>query len=243
MIRSQRELKEVKHSATEGLSQTEKLLLRYESSRDWVLSNQRIVAAAAVVLVAIVAGLWWWAGQRKADSDRAATYLSRVLNYYFQGDYRHAIDGSRQQKINGEPVYGLRFIVQQYGSTTPGRQADLFLGNAYYAIGQYDSASRAFNNASSDYPIIEASIEAGRAAIFEHRGNKTKAAELFESAARRDTTNPLAADYFLAAAQDNEGANKRADAIRLYKELVGDYPNTQFDDAAKRELMKMNVEL
>ena len=42
------------------------------------------------VVVAIVAVLWWWSGERKANSDRAATYLSRVLNYYFQGDYRHA---------------------------------------------------------------------------------------------------------------------------------------------------------
>lgn len=243
MIRSQRELKEVQQPSTEGLSQTEKLLLRYETGRDWVLNNQRTAGAAVVVLIAIVAGLWWWAGQRQADSDRAATYLSRVLNYYFQGDYRHSIDGSSQQKINGEPIYGLRFIVQQFGSTTPGHQADLFLGNAYYALGKYDSAGEAFNNASSDYPIIEASIDAGRAAIFEHRGNKTKAAELFESAARRDTTNPMAADYFLSAARDDEGANKRDDAIRLYRELAGDFPNSQFDDAAKRELMKMNVEL
>jgi len=243
MIRSQRELKEVKQPGTERLSQTEKLLLRYETGRDWLLNNQRAAAAGAVVLVAIVAGLWWWAGQRKANSDRATTYLSRVLNYYFQGDYRHSIDGNQQQRINGEPIYGLRFIVQQFGSTTPGRQADLFLGNAYYAIGQYDSASQAFNNASSDYPIVEASIDAGRATIFEHRGNKIKAAELFESAARRDTTNPLAADYFLSAARDNEGAKKTDDAVRLYRELAADFPNSQFDDAAKRELMKLNVEL
>lgn len=243
MIRSQREFKEVRQSGTEQLSQTEKLLLRYETGRDWILNNQRFAAAGAVIIVAIVAGLWWWAGQRKANSDRAATYLSRTLNYYFQGDYRHAIDGSTQQRMNGEPIYGLRYIVQEFGSTTPGRQADLFLGNSYYAIGQYDSADKAFNDASSDYPIVEASIDAGRAAIFEHRGNKIKAAELFESAARRDTTNPLAGDYFLAAARDDEGAKKADDAIRLYRELVADFPNTQFDDAAKRELMKLNVEL
>ena len=242
MIRSQRELK-VKEPSAEGLSQTEKLLLRYETGRDWILNNQRIAAAGVVVLVAIVAGLWWWAGERKTESNLATTYVSRVLNYYFAGDYRHAIDGSSKHHYNGEPIYGLRFIVQNYGSTKPGREADLFLGNAYYALGKYDSASRAFNNASSDYPIISASIEAGRAAIFEHRGNKIKAAEVFESAARRDTVNPLAADYFLSSARDYEGASKKGNAVRLYRELVADYPNTQFDDAAKRELMKMNVEL
>ncbi len=243
MIRSQRELKEVQQPGTERLSQTEKLLLRYETSRDWVLENPRIVAAAAVVLVAIVAGLFWWASERQANSDTAATELSRALNYYFEGDMRHAIDGNQQQRLSGEPIYGLRFISQQYGSTAPGREADLFLGNAYYELGQYDSASRAFNNASSSYPLVEASIEAGRAAIFEHRGNKNRAAELFESAARRDTTNPLSADYFLSAARDLQAEKKDDDAVRVYREIVADYPNSQFDDAAKRELLKMNVEL
>lgn len=241
MIRSQRGIKEARQQ--EQLSQTDMLLLRYETTRDWVLENTRIVALGAVVLVAIIVGLVWWSNERAANSDTAATYLTRALNYYFQGDMRHAIDGNSQQHISGEPIYGLRFIVQQYGSTTPGREADLFLGNAYYSLGKYDSASIAFNNASSSYPLIDASIQAGRAAIFEHSGNKTQAGELFESAARRDTTNPLAADYFLSAARDYQGAGKNDQAISLYREIVGDYPNTQFDDAAKRELMKMNVEL
>jgi TolA-binding protein len=117
------------------------------------------------------------------------------------------------------------------------------LANSYYALGKYDSASRLFNEASSDYPIVKASIEAGRAAILEHSGNKMEAAKLFESAAMRDETNPLDADYLLSAARDYEAVNKKDDAIRLYRKIAADYSSSQFDDAAKRELLKMNVEL
>jgi TolA-binding protein len=243
MIRSQRELREVQQPGAERLSQTEKLLLRYETGREWVLHNQRVVIAAAVALVAIIAGLWWWAGQRKLNSDQAATYLSRAIVYYFNDDYRHAIDGNRQQKVSGEPILGLRDIVEKYGSTASGHEATLLLGNSYYALGKYDSANMAFDNASSDYPIVKASIEAGKAAIFEHRGNKTEAAKLFESAAKRDATNPLDGDYLLSAARDYEAANKKDDAVRLYRQIAGDYPSSQFDDAARRELLKMSVEL
>jgi len=243
MIRSQRELREVQQPGAERLSQTEKLLLRYESSRDWVLGNQRIVGAAGVVLVAIVAGLWWWTGQQKANSEHAATYLSRVVVYYFNNDYRHAVDGDHNRRENGEPIYGLREIVEKFGSTASGEQARLLLGNSYYALGKYDSASKEFDKCTSDYPLIKASIEAGRAAIFEHSGNKIEAAKLFESAAMRDETNPLAADYLLSAARDYEAGNKKDDAVRLYRKIAGDYSTSQFDDAAKRELLKMNVEL
>jgi tetratricopeptide (TPR) repeat protein len=243
MIRSQRELKEVQQPGVERLSSMEKLLLRYEAVQEWVLHNQRVVGALAVVLIAAIAGIWWWVGQQKTNSDHAATYLSRVIVYYFNDDYRHAIDGDRQRKVDGEPLYGLRYIVEEYGSTQSGRQATLLLGNAYYALGKYDSASREFENASSDYPIVKASIEAGRAAILEHSGNKMEAAKLFESAALRDVTNPLDADYLLSAARDFEAGNQKDDAVRLYRKLAADYPSGEFDDAAKRELLKMNLEL
>src|ERR1035437_7887743 len=117
MIRSQRDLADVQQP-TRNLTQTEKLLLRYEEIREWVRNNQRLLSGIAVVFVAIVAGLWWWAGQRRANNDRAATYTTRVMTRFFlSGDYRHAIEGdaSPQHRVSGEPLYGLRYIVKEYG--------------------------------------------------------------------------------------------------------------------------------
>ena len=249
MIRSQRDLAEIEQPQ-EQLSSTDKLFLRYEESRDWMRNNQRVVTGAAIVLVAIVVGLVWWAGQRRTNEEHAATYLTHAMNFYFSGDYRHAIDGEKagpQQPFGLKPndmVYGLRYIVDNFGSTNAGNQAALVLGNSYYNIGKYDSAQRAFEKASSDYPLTKASIESGKAAIFEHSGNKIEAAKLFESAARRDKTNPMAADYLLSAARDYfQAAGHKDDAVRVYKELIEQYPNSQFDDAAKRELLKLNVEV
>ena len=242
MIRSPKELAEAKQPV-QRLSQTEKLLLRYEESRDWAANNQRILVAAGVGVVAIVVGLWWWAGQKKVNNGHAATYLSRILGDYLSGNYRQAIDGDMKRKVQGDPVYGLRYIVREFGSTEAGNEAALALGNSYYYLGKYDSARAAFGDASSSYPIVHASIEAGRAAILEHSGNKIEAAKLFESAAKRDNTNPLDADYLLSAARDEEQAGQREDAIRLYREIREQYQLTPFDDAAKRALMQMNVEL
>jgi len=243
MIRSQKDLAEIEQPQ-QRLTQTDRLLLRYEESRDWMRNNQRIVTGAAVVVVAIIAGLWWWAGQKRTNEEHATTYLSRALNYYLTGDYRKAIDGDKTKHPSGEPVYGLKYIVTEFGSTKAGHQAALVLGNSYYALGKYDSAGNAFDKASSEYPLVRASIEAGKAAIYEHSGNKIEAAKLFESAARRDNLNPMAADYLLAAARDYvQDASHRDDAIKLYKEIIEKYPSSQFDDAAKRELLKLNIEV
>ncbi len=245
MIRSQKDLAEVQQPTVERLTQTEKLLLRYEGIRDWTMGNQRTVGMIGLGVVAIVVGILWYVGQRKTNSEHAATYLSRVLPYSIQGEYRRAIDGDMTRRVQGDPVYGLSYIVREFGSTEAGSQAALALGNAYYALGNYDSAGIAFDKASSDYPLVLASIEAGRAAILEHSGNKIEAAKLLESAARRDKGNPLNADYLLAAARDYDQpqGGKRDDAIRIYREIAEVYPSTQFDDAARRELLKLNVEL
>jgi tetratricopeptide (TPR) repeat protein len=243
MIRSQRNLAEVQQQ--ESLTQTEKLLLRYEETREWVRNNQRLLSGVAVVFVAIIVGLWWWAGQRKTNNERAATYTNRaMMAYYMSADYRHAIDGDQAHKVSGEPLYGLRYIVREYGSTPSATVAALALGNCYYYLGKYDSARIAFEAApSSEEPVLQASIDAGRAAILERGSNKTEAAKLFEKAAGRDKTNPFNAEYLIDAARAHAEAKEKDDAIRVYQKILEDYPNSQYDDAAKRELLKMNVEL
>jgi len=242
MIRSQKDLAEVQQPL-ESLTQSDKLLLRYEEGRDWMAHNQKYLVGALVALVAIGAGLFWWSQQKKADNERASTYLTRVLSYYMMGDYRHAIDGDATRKVQGEQVFGLKYIVDQYGSTEAGNKAALLLGNSYYNLGNVDSASRAYDNASSDYPVVRAQIDAARAAILENKGNKEEAAKLFESAAKRDINNPLNADYTLSAARDLQQAGKKDEAISLYKEVLEKFPGTEFDDAAKRALMQLNVQL
>jgi len=51
------------------------------------------------------------------------------------------------------------------------------------------------------------------------------------------------ADYSLSAARDYAGAGNKEEAVKIYRKILEDYPGTQFDDAAKRELLKLNVML
>jgi len=244
MIRSQKDLADIQQPGVEVLTQSEKLLLRYEDARVWVSENLRTVVIGIAAVALLIVGLFVWSAQRQQNADRAATYLSRVLPLTFQGDYRRAIDGDMKQKVQGDPIYGLRYIVKEYGSTPAGSQAAIALGNIYYMIGQYDSAKIAYDDASSDYPVLRSAIEAGRAAIAEHNGNRVEAAKLLESAAKRDKVNPMNGYYLLQAARDYGAApDKRDEAVRVYKEVLEQYPQSQFDDNAKRELMKLNVEL
>jgi len=240
MIRSQKKLSET-IAPQEKLSQSEELLLTYHKTSSWVQENSSKAIAVGVVLIALIAGFFIWHSKQAENSERAEIMLSRIAGLYQTGDWRKAIDGDSKQRIQNEPLRGLKEIVSEYGSTHAGQIAKLYLGNAYYYLGKLDSAMQAFNDASEDGSLLKAAVESGKATIFEDKGNKEEAAKLFIAAASIEKINPMNADYNLAAARNYDKAGKKEEAIKIYRKMLEDYPGTQFDDAAKRELLKMNV--
>jgi tetratricopeptide (TPR) repeat protein len=242
MLRTQKDVAEISQPQQESLSSTEHVQLRYYNAQDWFFRNKNTAYIALGVLVAAIAGLFFYNQNLEEQNERASALLSRIVPIYLQGDYRKAVDGDPTQKVGNEPTLGLRQIVSEYGSSDAGSQAALFLANSYYYLGQPDSALAMFDKVDINAPVVKASVEAGRAAILEDKGNKAEAAKLFESAAKRSEENPLNADYYLSAAQGYEASGSKEEAIRLYKMLLEEYQGTQYDDAAKRALLKLGVE-
>jgi tetratricopeptide (TPR) repeat protein len=242
MLRTQKDVAEISHPQQESLTSTEQVQMRYYDAQDWFSRNKNTAYIALGVLVAAIAGLYFYNQNKEEQNERASALLSRIVPMYLQGDYRKAVDGDPSQKVGNESTLGLRQIVSEYGSTDAGNQAALFLANSYYYLGQPDSALAMFDKVDIDAPVVQASVEAGRAAVLEDKGNKAEAAKLFESAAKRSEENPLNADYYLSAAQGYEAAGNKDEAIRLYKMLLEEYQGTQYDDAAKRALIKLGVE-
>ena len=243
MIRSQKKLNDTVTPQGPQLDQTEKLILGYEKTASWVATNSRIVIGGAVVLIAAVVGLFLWNSKKQEEADRAETLLARVNPYFMNGQWRMAIDGDPATRIQNEPIMGLRKIAADYGSTKAGQMAKLCLGNSYYYLGKLDSALAAFDDVSTDLPLVKASAEAGRAAILEDKGNKAEAAKLFMSAASVESLNPMNADYSYAAARNFENSGNKEEAIRLYRKVVEDFQGTYFDDGARRALIRLNVSL
>ncbi len=243
MIRSQKKLSETVVTQEEKLSQSEELVLKYHKTSSWVKENSSKAIGVVVVIVALVAVFIFWRSKQAESGEHAEVMVSRIMGVYQAGEWRKAIDGDPKQMILKEPLLGLKAIVSEYGSTHAGEVAKLYLGNAYYYLGKLDSAMQVFNDASEDGSLLKAAVESGKATIFEDRGNKEAAAKLFMTAASMEKINPMNADYSLAAARNYGGAGKKEDAIKIYRKMLEDYPGTQFDDAAKRELLKMGVVL
>lgn len=243
MIRSQKQLNDAVQPTEQDLSQSDKVILNYQKTASWLASNSRIVIGASVVLVAAVALFFYWRSSEQEKADHAEVLLSRIMPVYQGSDWRGAIDGDMHTKIQNEPIFGLRQISADYGSTKAGQLAKLCLGNCYYYLGKLDSALAAFDGVSTDLPLIKASAQAGKAAILADKGNKEESAKLFMSAASVEAVNPMNADYSYAAARNFEQAGKKDEAIKVYRKILEDYQGTYFDDGARRALIRLNVAL
>lgn len=242
MIRSQKKLNEVS-APIETLSSEESLIVGSKNALSWFGENRtKVFAGVGIVIVAIV-GFFVWQSNSAADEEKASVMLSRIVPAYQSSNWRVAIDGDANSRIQGEPVRGLKEVVSQYGSTSSGNMAKLYLANAYYFLGKLDSAQQIFESVDAGESLVKASVNAGKAAIFEEKGNKEEAAKLFMSAAGMDKANPLNADYSFSAARNFEQAGKKDEAVKLYKAIIAEYSGGYFDDAAKRGLIRLQVDL
>lgn len=242
MIRSQKKLNEVS-APVETLSSEESLIVGSKNALSWFEENRMKVFVGVGIVIVAVAGFFLWQSNSAADEEKASVMLSRIVPAYQSSNWRVAIDGDMNSRIQGEPVRGLKEVVSQYGSTRSGNMAKLYLANAYYFLGKLDSAQQIFESVDAGESLVKASVSAGKAAIFEEKGNKEEAAKLFMSAAGMDKTNPLNADYSLSAARNFEQAGKKDEAVKLYKTIIAEYSGGYFDDAAKRGLIRLQVDL
>jgi len=243
MIRSQKKIN-TSIRQEEVASGSKDVLTSLETAKTWFERNRVKVYAGLAILAIGAVGLFLWRSEAEADDEIAGIWLSRITTEaYNSSNFRKAIDGDNAQRVGNEPLRGLKEIVNTYGATRSGEMAKVYLANSYYYVGQFDSAMLVFEDISANEPLVKASVEAGKATIFQEKGNKEEAAKLFMSAAGMDPVNPLNADYTLAAAKNFDELGKKDDAVKAYRKLLEDYPGTQFDDAAKRALMKMNVAL
>ena len=197
---------------------------------------QKYVGAALFVVAAVAAGTYFYVHNRSQQGEQAATRLGEVYQLFGGGQYQTAIDGVPEKNIAG-----LKSIVDDYGSTTAGNLARLYLGDCYLHLGKYDEALQAYESFSPTEDFLAVSKLAGIAVCFEAKGMHKDAAEYFEKAATSHKSDPQAAENMNNAARNYAQAGEKVKALDLYKKLKKDFPATSFGREADRFIAELSV--
>ncbi len=223
-------LKKQKALATRVKKQDD-LITTYDNAVSWYETNKKILANVGIAIAVLVAGGWFYINNNRTNNEKAANEFAKVFSFYDNGQYQLAISGVPEKNVRG-----LQAIVNDYGSTQYGNIAQFYLANSYFNSGEYDKAMAAYEGASLDAPILEASRIAGIAACYEAKMNHADAAKYFEKAGKSNTNDPNTAEYLSNAARNYAQAGNKEQAIELYKLIKKEHSSSAAARDAERYL-------
>jgi predicted negative regulator of RcsB-dependent stress response len=223
-------LKKQKALATRVKKQDD-LITTYENAVSWYETNKKLLANVGIAIAVLIAGGWFYINNNRTNNEKAANEFAKVFSYYDNGQYQLAINGLPEKNVRG-----LQAIVNDYGSTQYGNIAQFYLANSYFNSGELDKAQAAYEDASLDAPILEASRIAGIAACFEAKMNHADAAKYFEKAGKANANDPNTAEYLSNAARNYAQAGNKEQAIELYKLIKKEHSSSAAARDAERYL-------
>jgi tetratricopeptide (TPR) repeat protein len=210
----------------------------------FLLNNVRTLAIIGIVLLAGVGALAFYLNQRAEANDKAQIALARIRPYYDRGEYAVAINGDSSKTFGTEKVHGVRWIVDEWGSTAAGKIAALYLGNCYLALGQPEKAREPYEKAAdADAELIRSAAHAGLGAVAEAAGKPEQAAEEYEKAASEDRLELNTPEYLVGAARNYERAKKTDEAIKHYRTVATQYASSPANTQARLALARHNVQM
>lgn len=189
------------------------------------------IGIGLLVLVLAIPGYLYYHQQQEQEANER---LGQILPVYDQGNYQQALDGTGSRA-------GLLTIAEEYSNTDAGNLAAFYSANALYQLEEYDRALNYFQRFEKSGDFIGASAYAAQAAIHENKGAFGRAAELYEQAASQYQNKLTAPRFLLDAGQAYEEAGQYQEAVRVYRRIQEDYPDSDQASDAERYMARAEV--
>jgi len=209
----------------------DKLVTKYFEAKNWLDNpeNKKKAYIGVGIIIVLVAAGFLYINNKNVKNEEAETKLSAVITLYEQGKYQEAIGGDPAAGITG-----LAQIVNDYGSTTSGETAKMYLGNCYFNLKDYDNALKQFDDYSGGNDVIKASCLSGIGAVYEAKGDLKKAGEYFEKAAAVNKDIVINQENLYNAIRAYTSAGDKESARRVFSLLKEEYPKSKYINEAKR---------
>ncbi len=217
------------------------LVTSYAKLTTFYDANKKYFNYAFTALIVIVVAIVIYTNNRKANNEKAATELGKILPIYEATtndptQIKLAIDGVPERGI-----MGLKAIVDNYGSTSSGEIARLYLANCFLSMGNYDEALKNFDDFDSSNDLLNASAKAGLASCYEAKGDYKKAAVEYEKAASTFNNEINTPDYLLSAAICYGKAGEKEKAVSILKHLKKEFPKSSNAREADRYISQFSI--
>ena len=195
-------------SMEEALNQSEAFFLKYKNA----------IIGCVVALVVIIGGVTLYKTYVSGPNEQKASTSIAKCQELFQNQ-------QFEQALNGDSLTaGFLAIADQYSSTDAGNLANLYAGLCYANLDKWQEAAQYLEkfDEAGDLMISPAALGAlGNA--YAHLDQLDKAVSTLTKAAEKADNNSLSPTFLIQAGQILEKQGKKADALKLYKQIKEKY--------------------
>lgn len=191
-------------------------------SEAFFLKNKLTILGCVAALVVIIGGFIAYRTLVAQPNElKASTEMAKAQDMFASQNFVVALNGDSAN------VKGFLAIAKEYSSTDAGNLANLYAGLCYANLDQWQEAAdylKKFDGAS-DKMVSPAALGAlGNA--YAHLNDLDKAVETLKKAAEKADNNALSPTFLIQAGQILESQDKKAEALKLYKQVKEKYFNS-----------------
>lgn len=188
----------------------------------YIEENKKSLTIIAGAVIALVGGYFAWTKLYIAPMEEEAQAQMFVAERYFEKD-------SLDKAINGDgQFYGFKDIIENYGLTSSGNLAHLYLGLSYLNKGQFEEAITELKEYDNGNDMILGPISIGAMGdAYSELGKTEEAIDHYLKAASADKNSFTAPIYLMKAATLHESEGKNTEALKIYEQVKTDYPESR----------------
>ncbi|TAL57613.1 MAG: tetratricopeptide repeat protein [Bacteroidetes bacterium] len=178
-----------------------------------------IIVGAVIVLVG---GYFFWTKFYIAPMEEEAQGQMFMAEKYFEKD-------SLDKAINGDgQFYGFKYIIENYGLTTSGNLAHMYLGLCYLNKGQFEDAIAELKEYDNGDDLMLGPVSIGAIGdAYSELGKTDDAIDQYIKASSANNNNFTTPIYLMKAATLYESQNKFEDALKIYEQVKTDFPESR----------------
>jgi len=196
-------------SMEESLSQSEALFLKYKNA---------IIGCVAALVVVIGGYSAYKTYVSEPNEQKASTAIAKCQEKFQNQQYELALNGDSLGNV------GFLQIASDYSSTNAGNLANLYAGLCYANLDKWQEAAQYLEkfDGAKDKMVSPAALGAlGNA--YAHLEQLDKAVSTLKEAAEKADNNSLSPTFLIQAGQILEKQDKKAEALKLYKQVKEKY--------------------
>lgn len=180
--------------------------------------NNKTINIIGIIIIVLVGGYYGFKYlYMKPREKKAIAMVFKAQHYFAVDSFQLALHGDGNN-------YGYLKVIDRYGSTTTGNQAEYAAGVCYIHLGEFQKGISYLKKFDANDKIVQAVAYGLIGDAYMELGNTQQGINFYKKAGNYNDNDLVAPLYLMRAGLALENEGKTKEAITIYKQIKNKYP-------------------